>query len=252
MKTTMIKPGLLVGLTSEVTGGVSYQRKDMETDPDPRVSRWETTKVTDDPEELQRASAARSAARSAITRVCIVTPFGLLCPQDRIEELDAAVTEAERIVAAHNASALHTWVSISVLPGEIAASSERANRALAAQMGDLVDQMRLGLESADPAVMRESAAKAKSLSAMLAPAQEEAALAAVEEVRRAAREVTRRVEKGGEEAALVLETLSREALTNARMAFLDLDEPTTQPQGEALPGASIQRFACLGLLDGEV
>ena len=187
MKTVLIKPGLLVGLTSEVSGGVRYQKKYLGTDrPDPRISRWETTKTTDDPEELQRASAARSAARSAITSVCIETPVGLLCPQDRVAELDAAVTEAERIVAQHNASALHTWVSVNVLPAEIVASSERSNRAIAAQMAGLVDQMRMALETANPKAMREVATKAKSLSAMLAPAQEEAALAAVESVRRAA------------------------------------------------------------------
>src|SRR5574341_2098984 len=114
MKATTIKPGFLVSLHTATRGGVRYQRVDLEEEKvevpadETWVSsgdgelvivqekkRWETTRVVEDAAEHEMAGKVRSKARGFICSVCVNTPFGLLCPADREQELDAAIDKAQ-------------------------------------------------------------------------------------------------------------------------------------------------------------
>jgi hypothetical protein len=60
---------------------------------------------------------------------------------------------------------------------------------------------------------------------MLTPEAQAKVTGAVEQARKAARDLVRRVEKSGELAATVIAECATDALEAARFAFLDLDAP---------------------------
>jgi hypothetical protein len=238
MKTQIIKPGLLVVLKSTVAGGVSYKRVDLENDAN--RSRWETTRIVDDPQEHDRATKARSKASAEIRAVCSATAFGLLCPEDREKDLDGAIARARAIVDEHNQSATFTRIAIYALKGRIASTDEEAARAIGEEVRSLVDAMGVGIDKLDPEAIREAATKAKALTAMLDDSQVEKVSEAIKQARSAARAIVKRVEKEGEAAAVVLADIQRGAIEKARMAFLDLDDAPARE--ESMPHVDVQRF----------
>jgi hypothetical protein len=247
MKISTIRPGLLVSLKTSVRGGVTYARRDLAADgaiaPEgAALSRWETTKVVIDPAETERAGKARGKARSLIAAVCSASGFGLLCPEARASDLTRAIDEARRTVDDFNATAEHTTLGVYVLTGRIAASDEEAARAIGSEVRDLIDAMREGIAAADVDAIREAANKARALGAMLTDEVSGKVGKAIEQARAAAREITRRVEKSGEQAARVVADLRTDELDRARFAFLDLDAPAATAETPA-PVAAALDFA---------
>jgi len=242
--TAMIRPGLLVALKSTVHGGVSYQRTDLQKDE--KTAKWETTRVIEDPAEHERATKARGKALAEIRAVCAPTTFGLLCPEENEAELDAAVARAQAIRDEHNASATFTRLDIYVLKGRIASTDEEAARAIGQEVASLVDSMNAGIDRLDAAAIREAANKAKQMASMLSAEKAEAIEGAIEQARKAARQIVKRVEKEGEAAAIVLADIQRGAVEKARIAFLDLSQDEPRTQEPAMPAVDVQRFAELG------
>lgn len=290
-RATIIRPGIMVSVHTSCIGGISYQRVDLDaekagiTDCDfdddgtpgkacttcsqmwpagqeelhaedcpvgkRQVTRWETTKVVDDPAEYHRAETARNLARRAIRKVCAHTAFGFLCPTDREEQLNAAIAEARKLAADFNASAAHTQVHVYVMKGRVASDDREAVRAIADEVRGLMEDMQQGIQAMDPAAVRQAADKAREVGAMLGAGEQEQVAAAVEQARRAARTIVARVQKGGEEAAAVLQDIQRGAIERARIAFLDMDDAAPAPAGPAMPAFAVQRVAGLDL-DGVV
>lgn len=246
--TTMIRPGLLVALKSTVRGGVSYQRTDIAKDE--KTAKWETTRVIEDPAEHERATKARSKALAEIRAVCAPTTFGLLCPEENETELDAAIARAQAIRDEHNASATFTHVDIYVLKGRIASTDEEAARAIGQEVASLVDSMSQGIDRLDAAAIREAANKAKQMASMLSAEKAEAVDSAIEQARKAARQIVKRIEKDGEQAAIVLADIQRGSIQKARIAFLDLSQDEVR-QAPAMPSVDVQRFAELESDDDE-
>mgnify|MGYP001602374493 CR=1 FL=1 len=234
MKTSTLKPGVLVGLKTTLSGGVNYQRNDIEADHSDgdggRIAKWETTRQIENEEEYERATVARSAARVAITRVCHATSFGLLCPTEREAELLAAITDARRIAAEFNSTSARTNIGVYVLVGRIASDDVEAARAINAEVRDMIAEMKLGIDLADAERIREAASKAKQIAGMLSAEVAGKVGEAITEARAAARIITSKVEKAGEDAAVVVKALSTEKLMAARFAVLDLD-----PVAESAP-----------------
>lgn len=233
MKTSVLKPGLLVSLSVRVRGGVLYQRKDLEAEhvdeSGAKVARWETLRNIPDPEEFDRATQARSKARGLVVGVCCPSLFGLLCPNDREKDLAAAVEEARAVAQGHNAAAMRSQIEVFVLVGRIAQDDAEAARAIGAEMRELLEDMRAGIKAADPEAIREAANKARALGGMLKPEVEGKVSEAIAEARLAARELVKRVAKAGERAADVVAVCSVRAIEAARFSFLDLDgaQPVT-------------------------
>lgn len=255
--TTTIRPGILVALRSTVTGGVTYNRVDLDASTvkdgaaeGASAERWETTKLITDPAELERATKVRSAAVAEINKVCVRTSFGLLAPASAETSLDEAHAKARALVEAHNASATHTRVSIHMLKGRIASTDEEAARAIASEIEGLLRDMERGVAMLDPETIRGAASKALAMGAVLDESKQAAVTSAVEAARTAARIIVKRVQKAGEDGALVLADLQTGEIEKARMAFLDLDEPgdTTANDSEAapaLPAVELQRASDL-------
>jgi hypothetical protein len=242
--TTILKPGILVSLKTVLNGGVSYARVDLENSESQdgaAVARWETKRTIQDPDEHERATKARSAAANKVRGMCAKTAFGLLCPQDREAELDAAMVEARELTEQHNAAASFTQIHVYMLKGRIASTDEEAARAIASDVRDMLDQMEAGVRGGNPEQIREAANRARDLGAILGAEQQELVSDAIKAARSAARAIIKRVEKKGEDAALVIQELTTAPIARARFAFLDTDGPADV--GAALPAVTVNRFA---------
>lgn len=255
MKTITLKPGILVALRSTISGGVTYERTELEhkSDDDGRaVARWETTKVTQDPQEEERARRARAQAVNAIRRLCIPTSFGPLCPVAREAELDAAIASSRAAVDEYNATASYCRVGVYVLKGHIATTDEEATRAIIDEVGTLVSAMNAGIQSLDVEAIRTAATKARALSEVLGDEAKETLTEAVKAARSAARTIVKRVQEDGESAAVVLADIKRGAIEKARFAFLDMEEPAViAPDVAPAPAGNVGRIAALDIFADE-
>lgn len=248
MNKTTLKPGLLVSLKSTIAGNVSYRRVDLDHEREAQtdITRWETTRIVSDKAEHDRAVEVRAKARNMISGVCIHTSFGLLCPEDREAELESAMQNAAALVAEFNAGACQTVIGLYPFCGLVERDNERAARAIAAEVRELLDAMAANIDKLDVKGIRDAADRAKQIGAMLDSQQQERVDGAVKAARSAARKIVKAVKEAGDNAKLVLGEMNKTAITTARFAFLDTDETgqTAEPS-EALPAVAVQRFGDL-------
>ena len=237
MKTSILKPGLLVSLKTSIKGGVKSNRVDTEpeheTDEGTRRAIWETKKEITDPADHDAAVIAQSAARAIVLKVCSRSDFGLLAPFVRSDELAAAIVAARAIADQHNANATTTNVQVFCIAARIASDDAEAARAISAEVRNMLDDMRDGIRVADVEKIRAAANAAKSMGQMLSPDVAGTVSAAIVEARAAARSIVARVSKAGERAADVIAQCSTSRIETARFAFLDMDENATAPTTEA-------------------
>lgn len=227
MSVLTLKPGLLVSLSARMSGGVRYERKDLdktvETD-GPKVEKWETTKVVADPEEFDRANKVRSKCRSLIASACTRSAFGLLCPSTGEKALDDAIKESRELANAFNANAKTIQISVFVLKGRIAESDQEAAKAIADELKGLLGDMRDGVMAGDVERIRTAASEAKQMGRMLDDTAAKKIAAAVEEARFFAKEITRRMKEEEDTVASYVQEIQLANLAEKRFAFLDMDE----------------------------
>jgi hypothetical protein len=223
LETSTLRPGLLVSLKTTVKGNVSYHKETIEedhlTDSGAKMAKWETERKIADPIEHERAQEARSKASHVIRRVCSATAFGLLCPEDKADELAAAIAEARGVADAFNASASITNLGVYVVCGRVSQNDVEAVRAINSEVRELMDAMQDGLRNMDVQTVRAAAQKAKSLGQMLSADASEKIQVAIEVARKAAREIV----KAGETGAAEIDTATIRKIAEQRTAFLDLD-----------------------------
>lgn len=245
MTTKMLRPGLLVSLSARISGGVVYDRRDLDagdvfapTDK-AAISKWETTKVIDDPAEYERAVKVRGKCRNLIASVCAKSDFGLLCPSNREFDLLRAIEEAKRIATEHNAGARKSIVSVYTVTGRIAQDDAEAARAIASEVRSLTEMMESSVKAANVEEIRKAANAAKNLATMLDGDAATKLGAAIEQAREAARTIVRKVEKSGEEAAKVLAEIKLDAIASARFAFLDFEQRAAESVPVAAPALDL-------------
>ena len=240
-----LRPGLLVSLKTTIKGGVEYDRNELDAAhvlPDGAlVSKWETAKRIEDPAEYEAAVKVRGACRTAITRVCASSDFGLLCPSDRELDLAAAIKEARALADAHNRAAVRTSIEVYTIVGRIAADDAEAMRAINSEIRGLLTTMEEGIKGADAKAIRAAANAARNLGSMLTPDAALKVESAIEAARTAARAIVKRIEKDGESAVEVIASLKMEDLQAARFAFLDMDAPIAVEAAPLTP-ASLDLF----------
>lgn len=248
----VLRPGLIVALSTSVTGGVIYQRKDLDercakegsnamgakrtckrlkghagncdfTDMTAEeITRWETTRIIADKAEHDEAVKVRNKARSLITGVTVWSNFGNLCPSDREAELDAAYAEARRRVDEFNDKSQHTRVGVYMLKATIPDNTQSA-QAISSDVVEMIDQMMTGLNNGDEGEVREAANKLTSLTEMLGEGPKAIAEKAIAEARSAARAI---VKAKSEEATAIEKQKQKDRnkqaqrqLTQARQAL---------------------------------
>lgn len=232
--TTTLRPGLLVGLQTSIRGNVSYVKRDIETGHiianGEHVAKWETERTISDPAEYARATKVRSDARGLIVKCCVNTAFGPICPEADAADLDAAIVKARKLCEEFNRTAEVTRVKFYIMTGRVASDDLEAVKAINGEVRDLLSDMKDGIQNLDVNVIREAAAKAKTIGAMLTPE----AQARVEVAIKAARDMATKIKAAGETAAVEIDARTIRTLTEARTAFLDLDgaDEIAQPAAE--------------------
>lgn len=227
-----LRPGLLVSLKSSLSGNVTYRASEIEpdhiTEDGSRQAKWETQRTIENPGEHERAVKVRGKARSLITGICSPSSFGLLCPQSSQDKLTDAIAEARKMADEFNSTASVTRISIFVIVGRVAADDVEAVRAINAEVRGLLEDMEAGLRKLDVEGVREAANKARALTAMLSPLAAERAQAAIDQVRKAARQIV----KAGETAAYEIDQATLRTLQQSRAAFLDLEDAQDMAEPE--------------------
>lgn len=231
--TTTLRPGLLVSLRTSLTGNVSYSKRDIDTKREDKkhVASWETERTIADVDEHERATKVRGQAAYLVRRNCVQSAFGYLCPEDKAAELDAAVIEARKLIEEFNKTAKMSRIGVYVVTGRIAPDDVEAVKAINSEVRELMDQMATGIQNLDVKAVRDAAAKANGIGQMLSVDAQARIKVAVE----LARESARRIVKAGEMAAQEVDTVTIRRITEARTAFLDLDEvaEVAAPEAEA-------------------
>lgn len=231
MQVSTLKPGLLVSVKTTIRGGVQYVRTDIEPEHqvgDGRRASWQTERAITDAEEFDAAIKVRSEARATITRVCCPSSFGLLCPEDKEQELTDAIATARQLVSEFNATARCSKVEVFSIAGRIAQDDLQAARAIASEVRDLMRDMEEGIKRADVEAIRKAATAAKAMQGMLSASVADRVGEAITQARSAARELVKRVGKAGELAADVVAELNINRIESARFAFLDLDDTSEE------------------------
>lgn len=222
--TNTLRPGLLVNMKTSITGNVEYSKKDLEFDhvakDGTRKARWETQRVILDPKEYAAACEVRNKARTAIRRVCKLSSFGLLCPESDSDELAKSIAEARRLAEDFNKKSKVTSVHFYIIAGKIAQDDVEAIKAIKSEVRDLLAEMKEGVENLDVKSVRDAAARAKNIAAMLSPDAAARVQVAVEAARTAATNIV----KAGEQAAQEIDRRAIRAISESRTAFLDLDD----------------------------
>lgn len=246
LKSSTLRPGLLVSLSTTIKGGnVSYSKRTLEgarTVEDGAIHEsWQTDKLVRNPDELEAGKVARGKARQAITRHCSWSAFGLLCPTANKDELEAGIKEAREIAETFNATATDSRLGVYTITGQIADNDAEALRAINSELTELLTAMEQGVQTLDVKVIRDAASRAQGLGQMLSPEAEARMKVAVDAARKAARTIV----KAGESAAVEVDRIAIRRIQESRLAFLDLDEAqevkTPEVQGRALdfdPGES--------------
>jgi hypothetical protein len=234
-----LRPGVLVGLKTAVTGNASYTKEVIE--PEHRVRSGavravvQITSTIADPEEHAKANQIRLKARMIVVNVCARSNFGLLCPEGSLDKLALAMKEARRVVERFNATARLNRVTIYIMTGRVAHDDVEAVRAIKSEVRDLLASMSEGVKNLDVKKVRDAATRAKSIGAMLSPGAAGQIKAAIETARGAARKIA----KAGEEAAQEVDREAINALNAARTAFLDVIEEGEATDVEAATSEAI-------------
>lgn len=223
MKTSTLRPGLLVSLKTSITGNVAYTKEIIDADHlienGAKVAEWQTRRVIADPDEYENSRKARSKAAGLIRACCTQSAFGLLCPESAKDALDKATKRAREIAEEFNEGAALTQVYVYIIVGRIAPDDVEAVKAINSEVRELLEEMERGLRNFDVKLIRENASKAREIGAMLSPDSAARVQIAVE----AARTAAKRIVQAGDTAAKELDTAAIRAITESRTAFLDLD-----------------------------
>jgi hypothetical protein len=224
IKTSTLRPGLLVSLKTTVHGNVTYTKKVLETEhiveAGAEQARWETVRTVTDPKEHDSAKKARSKAAGLVRAVCAYSAFGLLCPEANADQLERAIKEARDVVEAFNETAELSRVSVYVITGRIAPDDVEAVKAINSEVRDLLADMEQGIRNVDVKAIREAASRAREIGSMLSPDAEARIRIAID----TAREAAKKIVKAGEQAAKEVDLSAIRKITESRTAFLDMDD----------------------------
>ncbi len=224
IQTTTLRPGLLVSLSVRTVGNVRYITKTLEaehlTEGGETRAAWETERIVSDAEELEKSKVARSRCATLIRRVCSLSAFGLLCPEDKAAELETAIADARKVAEDFNATATVSRIGVYIITGRIAADDVEAVKAIKSEVRDLMAEMERGMKTLNVKAIRDAADKAKQMGQMLSADASARVEIAVEVARKAARQIS----KAGEQAEIEVDQIALQKVASMRTAFLDLEE----------------------------
>ena len=250
MYTATIKPGCLISIKTTCHGGVQYNRVDMGLEYDgngQEISEWQTTRVIEDKTEHERSVQVRAKCSNILRLACISTPFGSICPEEKIDEFMVIYENARKLAEEFNESAQNIRITINMMRGRIASDDQEAVRSMISEMRELAQAMDTAISSGDVKAIREAAGMALRMGAMLDESVGDRISEAVKAARKAAREIVKRVEKKGEKLEEVVNEQNTQPIDQMRVAFLDLEMSLETSDEPAMPAVDLQRVAGLEL-----
>jgi hypothetical protein len=244
-----LRPGYLVGLKTSVTGNVKYNKEIIEPEHKVRSgatrARWQTERTITDPEEHVKATQVRMKARMAIVNVCAKSAFGLLCPEENVPRLEAAIAEARKLANDFNRRSNLTRIGVYVISGRIARDDVEAARAINSEVREILANMAEGVKNLDAKKIRDSATRARNIESMIAPGEAGKIKTAIDKGRAAARKIV----KAGEDAAQEVDREAIRAISSARTAFLDVDMEEGEDMEIELPEAAPRELDLIDLAE---
>lgn len=239
IKSTTLRPGFLVSLKTSVRGGIKYNRRVLDSAAvnaeGVELSRWETEKAVTDPKEHEAARKVQSAISSMIRSPCVASAFGLICPENNLEQFQAAMSEGHRLVGDFNKTAQVTRVDLYVITGRIAPNDAEAVRAINSEVAELMATMQKGMKDLDVKIIRDSASRLRQVGGMLSPNMEGVVKVAIETARANARDIS----KAAEGMAATVDNSAIRKTAEQRIAFLDMDEAGEVAPAAAAPGRKL-------------
>src|SRR5262249_1386064 len=143
--------------------------------------------------------------------------------------------DARQVAEEFNQTAKLSRVSVFVMMGRVAPDDVEAVRAINKEVRDLLEEMKVGVSNLNAEAIREAANKARGLGSMLTPD----AAARIQLASESARKAGRAIVKAGNAAAVEIDRRAIRAITEARTAFLDLDENGEEVQAPKLAARTI-------------
>jgi hypothetical protein len=247
MKTQLLRPGFMIALASRMKGGVEYEtfhEDGVKTEEGLSMEEWTTKKTVFDQEEHEKAIKVRGTALYQIRKLCVKTPFCLLCPETNEEELDLGVKAAKELIDNFNDGSVYTKIGLYVLKAKLLGDDEQTARAIAGEMRGLLTEMGQAIQKMDPEAIREALTKANEVSQMLVLEQQEKVTVAIELARTAAREITKTIKKKGSSAMMAVEDfrVQMAAVEKAKLVFLDFEEPAEVASTAQAPGVQVKEL----------
>lgn len=227
LTTSTLRPGFLVSLKTSTSGNVQYVRTGLASekrDDGAAVEEWQTKRTVIDPAEHEAGQKARAKAGSLIRSVCIPSIFGLLCPEDSAEKLEAAIAAGRKVIDDFNAGAKLSRISIYVLCGRVMPDDAEAVRAISSELRDLMGEMQGGVENGNVDAIRDAASKLKGVGQMLTTEMQTKVQMAVETGRTAAKAYVRARDEAGFDGTVSVDKTAARRISELRASFLDLDE----------------------------
>lgn len=222
LRTSTLRPGLLVSFNTSLRGNVSYDKQDLDHEQidGVDVSEWNTKRTISDVKEFEAAKKVIGKAKSLVRGVCAKSLFGLLCPEADEDVLNEKILEAQQLVDEFNSKARLTRLHIYCMTGRVASDDVQAVKKINSEIRGLMADMEVGLKNLDVSVVRDAATRAKSVGQMLTPDAEGRVTKAVEIARKAASAII----KAGDDAAVEIDTVAIRKIKEQRTSFLDMDD----------------------------
>jgi hypothetical protein len=188
---------VLVVEVNRLSGGIEYiidKNENPERDEENKnkeIHRWRTKKTIKDVEERAEAENLRSENKRRVRSFARDTMIGLLCPRNRMVELQE-IAEEQR-VKSQEFSKKAEWSSVSfdLLFFDIIGNEEAVKGEIIAHVEELVADLVQAVESGNPKEMRDVAAKANNADALLAKKESEILANAIKAARKSARAITK-------------------------------------------------------------
>lgn len=164
-----LRPGLLVSLNTSMHGNVRYSLSDIEYERDGKREKRKgiSEREIADTAEHEKGKQVRSAATYTVKKLCTATLHGLMCPVEDRAKLEAAIKDAENLVATFNDEAKVTTIGFHVAIGTMEPGDLRMLRSVQREIASLVRAMDDGIRAKDADAIRDAAVKAKAIAAML-------------------------------------------------------------------------------------
>lgn len=221
-----LRPGFLVCFSTRVENGVEHLKSQVREEvlPDGAVRKeWQAATIIHDPEEFKAVSVLRSRVRNIMKGVTTNTGFALMCPREDEQRLSAAITEMDALALGWNETSKVYKLRVSTVLAEIAENKADAIKAIKSEVVDLLARMEAATRAGSVRDIRAAANEAAQKVALLDLESEDGddeIAQALAVARGVARKIVKRVEKGGEDLAAVLEQQNLEPIAAARLRFI--------------------------------